>query len=87
MHSKSLHMVAFILLAVGGLNWLLIGLLDMNVIMKVLGSGSILERAAYTFIGLSAVYELITHKAACAHCSPKKDGDASGGGSAPMGQV
>ncbi len=85
MHSKSLHMVAFLLLVAGGLNWLLIGLLDMNVVMTVLGGGSMIERAAYVLFGLSAVYELITHKASCSHCGAGKAAPADD--SAPAGQM
>lgn len=71
MHGKSLHMVTFLLVIVGGLNWLLVGLLDMNIVNMVLGGMPMLERAVYVLVGLSAVYELIKHKSSCIHCGAK----------------
>jgi len=62
-------MVAFSLLVVGGLNWLLFGLLDMNLVMMILGGIPVLEKAVYVLVGLSAIYEVVTHKASCRHCS------------------
>ena len=66
---KVLHIVAFILLVVGGLNWLLVGAFDMDLVQKVLGSGGLAD-AVYILVGLSAVYEVITHKKNCRACVP-----------------
>ena len=62
MQNKALQAVTFILLVVGGLNWFMVGLADMNVVNMVLGNVPILERAVYVLVGLSAVYELINRK-------------------------
>jgi uncharacterized membrane protein YuzA (DUF378 family) len=64
---KSLHMVAFILLIVGGLNWGL-SAFGMNLVNMLLGSWPMLERIVYLLVGASAVYELITHKDNCKEC-------------------
>lgn len=69
-------MVAFILLVVGGLNWLLVGVADMNLVTMIAGSGSMLERAVYVLVGLSAIYEIVIHKSTCKFCN----GGASHGG-------
>ena len=61
-------MVAFILLVVGGLNWLLIALFNFNLVEEVLGSWPMLVKAVYVLVGLSAVNELLTHKKNCALC-------------------
>jgi uncharacterized membrane protein YuzA (DUF378 family) len=67
---KALHMVTFLLLVVGGLNWLLeafgygIG--------RFLPGG--VAQIVYILVGLSAVYELITHKRACKTCSASTTG-------------
>ena len=62
---KMLHMVTFLLVIIGGLNWLSIGLLDWGV-------GDILTaavaRAVYVLVGLSAVYLLVYHKKDCRMC-------------------
>jgi uncharacterized membrane protein YuzA (DUF378 family) len=65
---KALHCVAFILLVVGGLNWLLIGIGDWNVVMMVLGSIPMLEKLVYILVGLSAIFEVVTHKKNCKMC-------------------
>ena len=62
------HMVAFILLAVGGLNWLLVGAFDMNLVENLLGTGTVTQ-VVYILVGLSALYELIAHKGHCSVCS------------------
>lgn len=66
---KALHMVAVILLIVGGLNWGLVGLFDFNLVDAVLGSWAWLERLVYILVGLSAVYELVTHRGNCKMCA------------------
>ncbi len=73
---KILHMVAFILLAIGGLNWGLVGLgwvvgggANWNVVEMILGAGSTLSGIVYILVGLSAVWLLINHKKECTLCS------------------
>lgn len=71
---KNLHLVAWILLVVGGLNWLLIGLggfmgANWNVVAMILGSWPQVEWLVYVLVGLSAVYEIVTHKNTCKNCS------------------
>lgn len=72
MHNKTLHMVAFLLLVIGGLNWLLVGVISFDLVawlfMDILGM-DILARVVYILVGLSAVYELVTHKGSCKHCA------------------
>ncbi|MDD5050766.1 MAG: DUF378 domain-containing protein [Candidatus Pacebacteria bacterium] len=63
---KGLHKISFILLIIGGLNWLVIGLLSTDYVMQILG-GSI-ARIIYILVGLSAVVEIINHKSLCKNC-------------------
>jgi uncharacterized membrane protein YuzA (DUF378 family) len=71
---KALHIIAFILLAIGGLNWGLVGLgwlagsQDWNVVHMILGSSMTLEAVVYVLVGLSAVWLLVTHKRDCRAC-------------------
>lgn len=69
---KSLHMVTWVLLVVGGLNWGLEAL-NFNLVSMLVGSWPMVEKLVYLLVGLSAVYELVTHKKNCKACS------ASGG--------
>ena len=66
---KALHMVAFILLVVGGLNWLLVGLFQWDISAVLGGIDSVVSRAIYVLVGLSAVVVLFTHKKDCKMCS------------------
>ena len=63
-----LHMVTFILLIVGGLNWLLLGVFGWEVGSFLGGMDSGLSRLVYVLVGLSAVYELVMHKKHCREC-------------------
>ena len=65
---KMLHMVAFILLLVGGLNWLLVGLIGWDIGALFGGMSSALSRIVYTLVGLAAIYEIVTHKGRCKEC-------------------
>jgi hypothetical protein len=67
---KNLHSVTFILLVIGGLNWLLVGLADINVVMYLAGVSAWLPKVVYVLVGLSAVYEVAMHKNMCKNCNP-----------------
>lgn len=77
---KSLHMVTFILLAIGGLNWGLTAF-NFNLVEMLLGSWPSVVMIVYVLVGLSAVYELATHKQNCKMCNA---GGSSSGASATM---
>lgn len=65
---KTLHMIAFILLIIGGLNWLLVGLFGWDVGMLFGGQAAVISRIIYILVGLSAIYEVFTHKSNCKAC-------------------
>lgn len=67
---KAVHMIAFILLIVGGLNWLLVGLLGYD-LLSVLGfdMGNVVSKTVYILVGISALVEVLTHKKSCKECS------------------
>lgn len=66
---KALHIIAFILIVVGGINWGLIGLFDFNLVNTILSSVPAVERIVYVLVGLSALFELATHKGNCKMCA------------------
>lgn len=71
---KNLHMIAWILVMVGALNWGLVGLGgflggNWNVVSMILGSWPMIEQLVYVLVGLSAVYELAKHKGRCKECA------------------
>lgn len=65
---KWLHMVAFLLLFVGGINWGLIGLFHFNLVMYVLGRWPMVESLVYILVGIASVFIIITHKTDCKIC-------------------
>lgn len=65
---KALHMVTFLLLVVGGLNWLLFALVGWDVSKFLGGMDTMLAKVVYILVGLSAIFELVTHKKSCKEC-------------------
>jgi len=55
MKKGNLELVATVLLIVGGINWGLFGVLNIDLVQKVLGSIPILSKLTYALIGLSAL--------------------------------
>lgn len=70
---KMLHMIAFTLLVVGGLNWGLWALFNMNLVSTIFASWPSVEKIVYVLIGASAVYIAATHVADCKTCSGKSN--------------
>jgi uncharacterized membrane protein YuzA (DUF378 family) len=55
---KSLKMLSYWLLVIGGLNWGLVGFFNYNLVTGIFGTWPMLERIIYMLVGLSAVYML-----------------------------
>lgn len=62
---KALHGVAFALVIIGGLNWLLVGVGVGDVVMYL---GATVAKIVYVLVGLSALYLVFTHKKDCKNC-------------------
>jgi uncharacterized membrane protein YuzA (DUF378 family) len=54
--TMTLTWIAFWLLVVGGLNWLLVGLFRFDLVAAVFGVDSAVSRLIYVLVGISAVY-------------------------------
>ena len=52
--------IAMSLLIIGGLNWGMVGLLNVDLVAALFGEMSLLSRVVYTLVGLSALYSIIT---------------------------
>lgn len=52
--------IAMTLLIIGGLNWGLVGLFDLDLVAALFGEGSALARVVYVLVGLSALYSIYT---------------------------
>ncbi|MBI2022184.1 DUF378 domain-containing protein [Candidatus Daviesbacteria bacterium] len=66
---KLLHILSYTVLWIGGLNWGLVGLLDMNLVENVLGAD--LAKWVYILVGLATVYIVVTHRNDCKVCGGK----------------
>lgn len=61
---KVIHVISFILLVVGGLNWLLTAF-NYNVVALL---GTSVANVIYVLVGLAAIVEIFTHKSNCKAC-------------------
>ena len=53
---KLTSIIAFVLVIVGALNWLLVGLFDFNLVAMIFGGFSFLSRTIYTLVGLASLW-------------------------------
>ena len=51
----ALTKLALALVIIGGLNWLLVGLFQVDLVAAIFGVGSIGSRAVYVIVGISAL--------------------------------
>jgi uncharacterized membrane protein YuzA (DUF378 family) len=57
---KALNILTLILLIVGGLNWLLVGLFQIDLVASLFGGSTApVARIVYVLVGLSALWQLV----------------------------
>jgi uncharacterized protein len=56
---RPLNLITLLLLIVGGLNWGLVGLLNVDLVAAIFGTGSMLARIVYVLVGASAIWQLV----------------------------
>ena len=67
-----LHKITFILLVIGGLNWLLLALFNWEIGMLFPGDGQgVIATIIYILVGVSAIAEIFMHKSNCKECEGK----------------
>lgn len=69
---KGLHKITWILLIIGGLNWLVFALFNWDVGSLLGGMDSAISKVVYVLVGLSALVELFSHKDNCKCCTTDK---------------
>lgn len=57
---RVVNVIAWILLVVGGIAWLLIGAFSWNVVTALTGGMEILYRLIYVLVGISALWLLVS---------------------------
>lgn len=78
---KVVHIIAFILLIVGGLNWAVFALFDTDLGEWIGGADTMAAKVVYVLVGVAAVVEAVTHSRRCKECKA----DSVQG--APMGSM
>ncbi|MBI2024626.1 MAG: DUF378 domain-containing protein [Candidatus Harrisonbacteria bacterium] len=63
-----MHKIAFLLLVVGGLNWLVLALFNWEIGQLFGGMEATVSKIIYILVGVSALYELASHKKRCKEC-------------------
>ena len=56
---KIISLIAMILVLIGGLNWGLVGLFDLNLVAALFGT-TILAQIVYILVGISALWLIVT---------------------------
>ncbi len=64
---KATHCVAWVLVIVGALNWLLVAF-NWNLVDAIFGTGSTLAKIVYILVGISGLWLIFTHKKTCKAC-------------------
>ena len=55
---KALNAVALVLIIVGGVNWGLVGLFDLNLVAAIFGEDSWFSNLIYIIVGIAALYSI-----------------------------
>ena len=53
-----MKMLTFVLLVIGGLNWLLVGAFGFDLVATIFGTMSVVARIVYVLVGLSAIAQI-----------------------------
>lgn len=57
---STLDWVALVLVVIGGLNWGLVGAMNLDLVSTIFGDMTVLSRIVYGLVGLSAIYVAIS---------------------------
>jgi uncharacterized membrane protein YuzA (DUF378 family) len=70
---RALDIITLVLVIIGGINWGLVGLFNLDLVAAIFGAGSGLSRIVYVVVGLSALYQLIPLMRMMGHSSTHAD--------------
>lgn len=85
------HKIAWCLVIIGALNWGLVGAINLNLVMKLLGAWPTVERVVYVLVGVAGLMMLgvgkccmkggmcMCHDDKCGHCGPDEKKPMMGG--------
>lgn len=73
---KPLHMISFILLVIGGLNWGIFAISGTELGTWLGGMDRPISKIIYILVGVAAIVELLIHPKTCKLCPSKGQGGA-----------
>ena len=56
---RTLKLIAWVLLVIGGLNWGLVGLFNFDIVAAIFGGFSVFARVIYILVGLSGLLGIV----------------------------
>jgi uncharacterized membrane protein YuzA (DUF378 family) len=72
---RALNLVTLLLIIIGGINWLLVGLFQFDLVAAIFGGqDATLSRIVYVLVGLSALYQIIPFFKAMSVGEPAAEG-------------
>ena len=54
------NLITFIILLIGGINWLSVGIFDFNLVTAITFGMVVIERIIYILVGLSAIWLIVS---------------------------
>lgn len=57
---RTINLIAYILLIIGGINWFVIGVSGFDVVAGIFGTLSVVSRIIYILVGISAIWLIIS---------------------------
>jgi uncharacterized protein len=76
LYMKAINLITLCLVIIGGLNWGLVGLLDVNLVAALSGAGTALSRIVYVLVGLSALWQIYPFSIATRTDEPRAEAGA-----------
>ena len=67
---KTMDLIAAVLVIVGGLNWGLVGIANVDLVATLFGEMSSMSRVVYALVGVSALYQAVSWRAMQRRWSP-----------------
>ncbi|MBN1211593.1 MAG: DUF378 domain-containing protein [candidate division Zixibacteria bacterium] len=62
---KTLDVITFILMVIGGLNWGLVGMFSFDLVAAIFGTLSLASRIVYLIVAVCTLYHLIWWRGIC----------------------
>jgi len=58
-HLNAIDWIALALMIVGGINWGLVGVLNLDIVAAIFGDGTTASRVVYALVGLASIYGIV----------------------------